>query len=234
MNETKLLLNTYYEILHDLLVANRHVLAGRIEKLLQDEFSKHEFGNIDEEKLDAYMDACLAFVDERIEMYNPIGIQYTFDSTRRHQAFELELQLNFYDGLAEFKALVEAAQTKLQARTDELELSELADELIKEVEIEYYRSSGPGGQHKNKTETAVRMHHPPSGVTVRCSDTRSQSQNRRIALKRLAARLEKLNRPKKTRVKTKPTQASRERRLQQKRAHTDKKRSRRKVDPDGQ
>ena len=133
MNETKLLLNTYYEILHDLLVANRHVLAGRIEKLLQDEFSKHEFGNIDEEKLDAYMDACLAFVDERIEMYNPIGIQYTFDSTRRHQAFELELQLNFYDGLAEFKALVEAAQTKLQARTDELELSELADELIKEV-----------------------------------------------------------------------------------------------------
>jgi hypothetical protein len=133
MNETKLLLNTYYEALHDRLVANRPLLAEKMEKLLRDEFANSDFGSIDWEKFDAYKDACLAFVDERIEMYNPIGIQYTFDSTRRHQAFELELQLNFYDGLAEFKSLVEAAQTKLQERTDQQQLQELSDELIKDL-----------------------------------------------------------------------------------------------------
>jgi len=66
-------------------------------------------------------------------MYNPIGIQYTFDSTRRRQAFELELQLNFYDSRAEFEALIQTAQGKLQALTNERGLPELADELIEDV-----------------------------------------------------------------------------------------------------
>ncbi len=133
MNETKLLLNTYYEILHNRLVEHRDLLSEKIEKLLEAEFANSNFGNVDQKKFEAYRDACLAFIDERIEMYNPIGIQYTFDSDRRKQAFELELQLNFYDGLAEFKALVEAAQTKLHTRTDQQQLQELADELIKDL-----------------------------------------------------------------------------------------------------
>ena len=133
MNETKILLNTYYEALHNRLVENRDLLSEKIENLLQDEFTNSNFDNFDQQKFEAYKDACLAFVDERIEMYNPIGIQYTFDSTRRHEAFELELQLNFYDGLAEFKALVEAAQNKLQARQNQQQLQELADELIKDL-----------------------------------------------------------------------------------------------------
>ncbi len=133
MTETRLLLNTYYETLHDRLEANKEFLADRIDKLLQDEFADGNFGSIDREKYNAYKEACLAFVDERIEMYNPIGIQYTFDNKRRSQAFELELQLNFYDSRAEFEALVDAAQNKLQARTNEQEMQELADELIKDV-----------------------------------------------------------------------------------------------------
>jgi len=133
MSETKLLLNTYYEALHDRLEANKQLLTERIEKLLQAEFTNCDFGNIDQEKYNAYRDACLSFVDERIEMYNPIGIQYTFDSARRSQAFELELQLNFYDSRAEFEALVEAAQSKLIARINEQQLPKLADELIKDL-----------------------------------------------------------------------------------------------------
>jgi hypothetical protein len=133
MSETKLLLNAYYEALHDRLEANKQLLTERIEKLLQAEFTNCDFGNIDREKYNAYRDACLAFVDERIEMYNPIGIQYTFDSSSRRQAFELELQLNFYDSRAEFEALIQAAQGKLQALTNERGLPELADELIKDV-----------------------------------------------------------------------------------------------------
>lgn len=133
MSETKLLLNAYYEALHDRMEANKQLLTERIEKLLQTEFTNCDFGNIDQEKHNAYRDACLAFIDERIEMYNPIGIQYTFDSSRRRQAFELELQLNFYDSRAEFEALIQAAQGKLQALTNERGLLELADELIKDV-----------------------------------------------------------------------------------------------------
>jgi len=133
MTETKFLLNTYYEALHDRLEADKELLTIRIEKLLQAEFTNRDFGNIDQEKYNAYRDACLAFVDERIEMYNPIGIQYTFDSVRRRQAFELELQLNWYDSRAEFEALVEAAQSKLKQRTDEQDLPDLSDELIKDL-----------------------------------------------------------------------------------------------------
>ncbi len=133
MSETKLLLNAYYEALHDRLEANKQLLTERIEKLLQAEFTNCDFGNIDQEKFNAYRDACLAFINERIEMYNPIGIQYTFDSSRRRQAFELELQLNFYDSRAEFEALIQTAQGKLQALTNERGLPELADEIIKDV-----------------------------------------------------------------------------------------------------
>ena len=133
MNETKLLLNIYYEALHDRLVADKQLMITRIEKLLRNEFAYRDFGSIDQEKFDAYRDACIAFIDERIEMYNPIGIQYTFDSTRRQQAFELELQLNFYDSRSEFETLVQAAQSKLKIRAREQELPELANELIEDL-----------------------------------------------------------------------------------------------------
>ncbi|MDH4238119.1 MAG: hypothetical protein OEW48_01015 [Phycisphaerae bacterium] len=133
MSETKLLLNAYYEALHERLEANKDLLTAQIERLLQAEFENRDFGSINQEKYNAYRNACLAFIDERIEMYNPIGIQYTFDSTGRRQAFELELQLNFYDSRAEFKALVEAAKSKAQPDMGEQELRELAVDLISEV-----------------------------------------------------------------------------------------------------
>lgn len=50
-------------------------------------------------------------------------------------------------------------------------------------------ASGPGGQHVNKTATAVRVHHRPSGITVRVSDERSQRANLRRAVERIAALL---------------------------------------------
>lgn len=102
--------------------------------------------------------------------------------------------------------------------------------LKKEVKIEFYKSSGPGGQHKNKTETAVRIRHIPSGIVVTCSDTRSQAQNRHKALQRLSERLAKLNRPKKRRIKTKPTRSSHEKRLQEKEIRSRKKKLRKKVE----
>jgi protein subunit release factor A len=89
--------------------------------------------------------------------------------------------------------------------------------LEREVVIERYRSGGPGGQHRNVTDSAVRLWHPPSGVCVTAADSRSQAQNLDIAFERLTARLESLNRIQRPRVATRPPRAKKERRLTQKR-----------------
>jgi protein subunit release factor A len=85
--------------------------------------------------------------------------------------------------------------------------------LEREVVIDAFRASGPGGQHVNRTESALRIRHPPSGVVVTAQDSPSQHRNREIAFGRLIARLERLNHVPRKRVPTRPTKASRERRI---------------------
>jgi len=133
MNEVNLLLKAYYEALYERLVANRPIIAKRIEELLTEEVAKRKFGGFDGDKFAAYRDASLAFVDERLEAYNPFGIQYTFDHIGRQEALELELQLNWYDSRQEFEDLVKLAREKAQAETTEQKLRILADEMIKEA-----------------------------------------------------------------------------------------------------
>jgi ribosome-associated protein len=107
---------------------------------------------------------------------------------------------------------------------------------VSEIELRFSRSSGPGGQHAQKTETRVEAVfdvdrsealteaqktrvRQRAGAVVRAvaQDERSQSRNRELALERLAAALQEALRVPRKRRATKPTAASRERRLEQKR-----------------
>src|SRR5438874_3175762 len=61
------------------------------------------------------------------------------------------------------------------------------DALIAQCEVDRYRASGPGGQHRNKTESAVRLRHKASGATAIGEDSRSQAENKVHAVRRLRA-----------------------------------------------
>ena len=88
-------------------------------------------------------------------------------------------------------------------------------DLLKDCELSFLRASGPGGQHRNKVETAVRLVHRPTGVTVVASDLRSQSSNRKAALERLHAKLVRQLKPRKTRKPTRVPKSAKERRLRE-------------------
>jgi ribosome-associated protein len=98
--------------------------------------------------------------------------------------------------------------------------------LEKEVVVEPYRGPGPGGQRKNRKETAVRLTHTPSGIVVVASERRSQAQNREIAFERLIKKLADLNRPRKRRIPTKPSAGAIRRQQENKNKLSQKKRLR--------
>ena len=103
----------------------------------------------------------------------------------------------------------------------------LSDEqLLAECELSFFVGSGPGGQHRNKTSTAVRLVHTPTGLTVTATERRSQLQNRAAALERLREQLAKLAFVPKKRIPTKPSKGAKRRRLADKKHQGEKKKER--------
>lgn len=114
------------------------------------------------------------------------------------------------------------------AKNNKRKFSTALNVIKKEVEVSFYKSSGPGGQRKNKKETAVRIYHIPSGITVIATEYRSQVRNKELALHRLQEKLKKLNKRKKPRMPTKIPRYVREQVLEEKRKCSQKKRMREK------
>ena len=101
-----------------------------------------------------------------------------------------------------------------------------------EIEVDFFKSRGPGGQKKNVTESAVRVRHLATGIVVVATESRSQHRNKQSALEELKRRLAIRRRKPKRRVKTRPTLASRGRRLEQKKKRGGVKKLRGKVAED--
>jgi protein subunit release factor B len=95
-------------------------------------------------------------------------------------------------------------------------LPESDEDLLRECEVETFRSSGPGGQHVNKTESAVRLRHRPSGVVVTSRQERSQHRNKVLCLQRLRKRVAQLNHRPVTRIPTRISRGARNRTLEEK------------------
>ena len=111
-----------------------------------------------------------------------------------------------------------------------------------DLEESFILGGGPGGQKTSKTSSVVRLAHEPSGLAVRCGETRSRETNRWLARRMLAEAILSRERGRKTaaqqarekkrRQKRRRSRRQKQRMLADKRAHAEKKANRRPVDPD--
>src|SRR6185503_16453916 len=97
-----------------------------------------------------------------------------------------------------------------------IKLPESDEELLRECEVDTFRSSGPGGQHVNKTESAVRLRHLPSGIVVSSQQERSQHRNKALCLQRLRNKVAQLNYRPRKRVPTRVPRSAKNRTLEEK------------------
>jgi protein subunit release factor B len=95
-------------------------------------------------------------------------------------------------------------------------LPEQDEDLLRECEVDTFRSSGPGGQHVNKTESAVRLTHLPTGLIVTCREARSQHQNKAACLRKLREKVRELNYRPAKRVPTRVPSSAKNRTLEAK------------------
>jgi protein subunit release factor B len=97
-----------------------------------------------------------------------------------------------------------------------IRLPDSDEDLLHECKVDTFRASGPGGQHVNKTESAVRITHLPSGVVVTSQQERSQHRNKALCLQKLRASIAKLNYRPAKRVPTRVPRSVKNRTLEEK------------------
>lgn len=135
MNPTRIVLNAYFEKLCDLLEMAKPRTHERLKDLLNNEINENNYNITEPEKFIAYLEAAAAFYDERLESYNPIGIQWTMPTPTIDEAFQIESILDWYDSRPEFDALCRTARRmakRLEPDSNDSDrlLQKLAHELI--------------------------------------------------------------------------------------------------------
>ena len=113
------------------------------------------------------------------------------------------------------------------AQSDESTVPADDDALLRDCEVQTFRSGGKGGQHQNTTDSGVRIVHRPTGIVATARERRSQLQNRRLAIVRLRARLEEHFAVTAPRVKTRVPRKEVEKRRDEKRKRSETKKLRR-------
>jgi len=116
--------------------------------------------------------------------------------------------------------------------SDPVNIPDSDEDLLKECNLDTFRAGGKGGQHLNKTESAVRMTHLPTGTVVSCQDERSQYQNKRKCLLQLREKLVASNYRPPKRIPTRKPKSAKEKILETKRKQSQKKQLRQKPEMD--
>lgn len=117
----------------------------------------------------------------------------------------------------------------MNTRQEKIRLPESDDELLALCEVQTFRSSGSGGQHVNKTDSAVRLIYKPANLVVTCRQERSQHLNKLLCVKMLREKVEKLNYRKPKRIPTRIPKGKKEKALDKKSKHGEKKKFRQKI-----
>ncbi|MBS0629080.1 MAG: peptide chain release factor-like protein [Verrucomicrobia bacterium] len=104
------------------------------------------------------------------------------------------------------------------------------EKLLAECQVQTYKASGKGGQHVQKTDSAVRLIHLPTGIRVTCQQERSQLLNKKICLEKIKKKLENLAKKKKKRIPTQRPKGAKEKVLKQKHKRSETKKFRSTID----
>ncbi len=105
-------------------------------------------------------------------------------------------------------------------------LPESEEKLLEQCEVETFRASGKGGQHVNKTNSAVRLRHLPTGITVTAQEERSQYRNKLICLEKIREQVARLNYRAPKRVRTRKPLGAQKREMKAKQMISEKKKLR--------